>query len=395
MNLKTKAMKQIADNPFEPCVDSREVDLNALGASAMKKYQLFFREGADWGGLVYQTEPRFISMSHHAVKLLVANDATLFSVVMPKYGCYAIAPEALALTLADIFGADFQLIRREYPMHRFSPYFEVLESTKFNFQHQDLKGIYTRPEADRLAKSLNKRVKALRRRLRDPKIVQGYSNFRRSPVENFNGLMACMQRAVEANSKQLIVRFDCHYQVNGLDPTAKDIEVDIEELPKVQKCRDRFHRSIDRKLAGALRGFAFCLEYGQHRRWHYHYLLFVDPSYTDDDVALVESFRAIWLSVTEGKGELFNVNAQKKKHRFQAIGFVDTTDERVQVGLRAIASYFTLAGLYVQLKLPKRVKTFGKGRFPAPQAKPGRPLKRPPSRLRISLPEARNQIRFI
>jgi hypothetical protein len=395
MTLKTKDERPIAENPFESCIDFPEVDLDALGASAIKKYRYYFRKGEGWGGVVYQTEPRFISMLHRAVKLLVSNDAILFRVIMPKYGCYSIAPEALGLTLADVFKTDFQLIRREYPMHRFSPCFEVLESTKFNFQHDDLTGTHSQLKADQVAKSLNKRVMALRRRLRDPKVVQGYSNFRRSPVENFNGLMACMQRVVEANSEQLIVRFDCHDQTSGLDPTALDIQADIEKLPKVQKCRARFHRSIDRKLGKSLRGFAFCLEYGQHRRWHYHYVLFIDPSYTDDDVALVESFGAIWQNVTDGKGEFFNVNAQKKKYRFQAVGFVDTTDKHVLIGLRAIASYFTLAGLFVQLKLPERVKTFGKGRFPEPQAKFGRPLNRTTSRLQISLAEARNEIRFI
>lgn len=394
MNLKTNVEESVEYNPFESCVDGDDVGLDALGATALDKYKCFFRESGSWRTVIYCADPRFISKLHQAVKKLVASDAQLFSVKLSG-DHFSIASESLGFTFAEIFHADFDQFRTEYPLHRFSPYFEVIEKTRFKFTTDTLEGRYTRFDAERIVKSLNKRVKALRRRLRYPEVVQAYSNFRRSPVENFNGLMDSMQRVVDLNPNQLIVRFDLHYRVNGRDPSAEDIEADVQELAKVQKCRERFHRSIDRKLGTALRGFAFCLEYGQHRRWHYHYLVFVDPSYTDDDVALVETFRKTWREVTDGQGELYNVNAHKNRHRYQAVGFVDANDENVLVGLRAIASYFTLAGLYVQLKLPKRVKTFGKGRFPAPQAKPGRPLKRTSPRLRISLAEARDQIRFI
>jgi len=394
MNLKTNIEEPVEYNPFESCVYDAEADLDSLGANALDKYKCFFRENGNWRKVIYPTEPRFISKLHEAVKKLVANDGQLFA-TKPGDGYFSISSHPLGVTFAEIFKTDLSHLHREYPLHRFSPYFDVIEKTRFNFTTDALEARYTRFKADRVVQSLNKRVKALRRRLRDPRVVNGYSNFRRSPVENFNGLMDGMQGVIDADSKQLVARFDLHYRVSGVDPSAKDIENDIEELPKVQKCRERFHRSIDRKLGTALRGFAFCLEYGQHRRWHYHYLVFVDPSYTDDDIALVETFRETWREVTDGHGELYNVNAHKNRHRYQAVGFVDASDEKVLVGLRAIASYFTLAGLYVQLKLPKRVKTFGKGRFPTPQAKPGRPLKRTSPRLRISLVEARKQIRFI
>jgi hypothetical protein len=394
MSLKTNAKEPFESNPFEFGVDGSDVGLDALGASSLDKYKCFFRDRGSWRCVIYIHDPRFISNLHQNVKKLVASDAHLFSVGTGK-GYSFITSEPLGVKFAEIFGADFDDFRREYPMHRFSSYFEAIEKTRFKFTPDMLEGRYTRFVAERVVKSLNKRVTALRRRLRCFEVVQAYSNFRRSPVENFNGLMGSMQRAVDLNPNQLVVRFDLHYRVSGRDPSAEDIEADIDELAKVQKCRERFHRSIDRKLGPALRGFAFCLEYGQHRRWHYHYLLFVDPSYTDDDVAFVETFQATWRDVTDGQGELYNGNAHKSRHRYQAVGFMDANDENVLVGLRAIASYFTLAGLYVQLKLPKRVKTFGKGRFPAPQAKPGRPLKRTSPRLRISLAEARDQIRFI
>lgn len=395
MKLKANIEDPVEYNPFESCVYDAEVSLDTLGANAMEKYKCFFRDAGKGSTLIYPVDSCFISMLHETVKKIIASDAEIFRVVKASEEYFAIASEAVGLALAGIFETDFQQIRREYPLHRFSSYFEVIENTRFNFTTKSLEGTYSRLKADRIVKSLNKRLKALRRRLRDPGVVQGYSNFRRSPVENFNGLMDGMQHAIDMDPNQLSARFDLHYRVSGLDPSAKDLEADTEELPKVQKCRERFHRSIDRKLGTALRGFAFCLEYGQHRRWHYHYLVFVDPSYTDDDVALVETFRETWRDVTDGQGELYNVNAHKKMHRFQAVGFVDASNESVLTGLRAIASYFTLAGLYVQLKLPRRVKTFGKGRFPPPSVKPGRPLKRTSPRLRISLVEARKQIRFI
>lgn len=395
MTLNANIKQPVEYNPFEPCVSDNDLSLDALGAGALEKNQFFFRAGAGDRSLIYATDPRFISKLHRVVKLLVGNDSPLFKVVLARGGYFSVEAEPLGVALADIFQADFDQIRRDYPMHRFSPYFEVLENTRFNFGHDVLKDRYTRARADRVVKSLDKRVKAIRRRLRYIEVVNGYSNFRRSPVENFNGLMDGMQRVIDADAKQLILRLDCYFRVSDLDLSEKDIQADIEKLPRVQKCRERFHRSIDRKFGASLRGFAFCLEYGQHRRWHYHYLLFVDPSYRDDDVELVEELREIWDKVTGGQGESHNVNEQKTKRRFRAIGFVDARDERVLVGLRTIASYFTLAGLYVQLKLPRRVKTFGKGRFPVPQPKPGRPPKRTTPRLRISLAEARERIRFI
>lgn len=395
MNLNANIEKVVEYNPFEPCDYDGKLSIDALGTDVLEKYQFFFRDGVNSPTLIYAFDPRFISKLHRVARLLVADDAPLFRVEPAKAGYFSIVSQPLGAALAEIFQTDFNQIRRDYPMHRFSPYFEVFANTRFNFGYEVMKCFYTRDKADRVLKSLTKRVKALRRRLRYPKVVQGYSNFRRSPVENFNGLMDGMQRAIDADPRQLILRFDFHYRPSDLDPSAQDIQADFEELPKVQKCRERFHRSIDRKFGASLRGFAFCLEYGRHRRWHYHYLLLVDPGYADDDIALVESLGEIWREVTGGAGEFYNVNAHKNERRFKAVGFVDARDKQVQVGLRAIARYFTLAGLFVQLKLSRRVKTFGKGRFPTPQAKPGRPPKRTTPRLRISLAEAREHIPFI
>lgn len=292
-------------NPFEARVVEDEVDLDALAESALEKYRTFFRENDDWPGIVYPVEIRYLSLLHRVVKLVAAGDTTLFGIAISKSGRASIVPEALGLALADIFSADFVAIRSEFPMHKFTPYFELIANTRFRIEREWLRRDLSVLKAQRMAKSLNKRVLALRRRLRDPELARRYSNFRRTPTENFNGLMDCMECLVTEFDSHLIARFDCHYQIAESQLSAEDLEADLDALKAVQKCRDRFHRSLDRRLGSSLRGFAFCLEYGRDRRWHYHYVMFIDPSYSDDDVDLVNDFKKIWAEITKGsRGEL-------------------------------------------------------------------------------------------
>jgi len=394
--MNTRPKRTIANkNPFEIDAINDDVDLDSLASAALEKYQFFFREGKSWPGLIYPTEPRIISLLHKLAKHLQANRADPYQVTYLKNGSATIVPDGIGLALVDVFKVDFEAIRREYPMHRFSPIFEVFENTKFTIDGSPLHRTYEPSVAKRMARSLNKRATSLRSRLGRADVVEAYSNFRRSPSENFNGLMADMESLAAEHTNVLVARGDLYVQVTDQDPSKEEIAADWDALPKVQACREKFHRSIDRKLGDALWGFAFCLEYGRHRKWHYHYAWFVDPAYTPDDVALVESFAATWKLATDGKGEFYNVNARKNNYRFRAIGIVDMRNESVRVGLRAIASYLTLPGLFVQLKGAKRMKTVGRGRFPKRVRTGGRPAKRHVARLSIPLAQARDLIRFI
>jgi hypothetical protein len=334
-----------------------------------------------------------ISLLHDVAKEIMLPGEPLFFIERGKRGD-SVRCSLLGQRLVKVISAKFNKIKEDYPLHHFSPVFMVFLRLRRRLPHDPssyFRGMWTSSGADDLlAKALGV-LKLLRRMLGRETLKTDNENFRRGAMDNFNGLIDAVDRISQHRKLVTVLRFDLHYRKIGSQPVKFGDEPDLGVLDEFMGYRERFQRSLDRRFGSRLCGYAWVLEYGRESTFHLHYLVILDPHRHEDGSSLVDMLGEKWVALTEGRGELYNCNAKKKKYRYSALGQVRLDDPAVVKGLYFIVTYMTLAPLFVKLDIQKRFHTFAKGRFPkvaAPQV--GRPRHRAPgSRIKISVAEAR------
>lgn len=358
--------------------------LDGLGAMALleRNYHL------DNGQRVRTDDhDRAISQLHQVAKEILRAGYPLFSIEHdPRRGSW-VRRSPLGARLLAVFRTDFDRIQMDYPLHKFSPVMMVFMKFRhlipFNpASYFDL--LMPRHAAEQIFEVAVRALGLLQRMLRRPYLRRLHNNFRRKAIDNFNGLIDSIDALSQRRVSVTALRFDLYYRRAGSLPVKFGDQPDVQILDELMSLRERFHRSLDRRFGGELLGYAWVLEFGRERGFHFHYLVFLKHGVPGDDVSLVESLEAKWKELTDGRGELDNVNSRRRGFRYPAVGRIRLDDPQVVTGLQYLVSYMTLAPLFVKLEIQERYDTFAKGRFSAFSDKSGR-LKAQTSRSRIKI----------
>ncbi len=367
----------------------------------------------------------FISQLHALASRLKNSSSTLFMIGLSPNGQSIIKQTRLGSKLIEFLTHDFRLVRTEYPIHRFSPVYLVFERLArrarpvISWDAEDPAGspgqmlyprfapgvghyasstlLYSSENAELVIRVLNRMVRYLRRKLTSKEVNESYSNFRRAATENYNNLTDGLRRVVRAEKQLVGLRIDLHLNRIGGTFTAEGLRIEATRRDEMEKLRTVFHAFMRRKFGNSIRGWASCTEFGALRGWHTHYLILLAarPS-PGDDVELVEALGKQWEKISSCTDSFYNVNVDKSKHEYLAVGVFDSRSRLAQMGLLLTANYFTLANLWVQLDLPPGLKTFGHGKFPKPDASRDVENKLgPKSPLWLTSGEARKIVRFI
>lgn len=307
----------------------------------------------------------------------------------------------LGQQLLDAACADFYQIQTDYPLHNFSPVYKVFARLRRclpSYPASYFDRSCPAEVADQTVVTALRFVSALRRALGRESVKTANENFRRGAMDNFNGLIDAFDRLSQRRKQVTVLRADLHYREIDSQPAKLGDKANLDGLDKLMECRERFHRSLDRRFGKKLLGYAWVLEYGRESKWHLHYVVVLDPRGHDDHSGLVDLLGEKWVSLTDGCGYVYNCNAHPERYKYPVLGLVSLDNPETITGLHFLVSYMTLAGLFVKLNIQKKYNTFSKGRFPKEALrKAGRPKDRAPgSRLRITVAEARaNFMKFI
>jgi hypothetical protein len=260
---------------------------------------------------------------------------------------------------------EFADIRDQFRHHRQSPFFEVIES-----ELKNLEELHGKNFIDLLFERSNKVTaetnleavlyicRQLQTRLKDAKARQ--SNFVRAATKNYRSLIACLQAAMRKRVRMTIGRIDLSYAKGVSQIFAPEGAEDVISLKILQEHRDAFSAHLEETFKGALIDYTWIIEHGADRQWHLHCLILLDQAKHHQDVNIVRALGEHWKrAITKGLGHYWNCNAHKSLYTFPALGAVNVNDEVVRKGLRFIAAYFTLAGLFVKLDLPKGTRVLG------------------------------------
>lgn len=220
---------------------------------------------------------------------------------------------------------------------------------------------------ERCIRVMNSFVCRMKKQAATGKLVTDTNKFQRSARKNNSSLVRYINKLFDLHARLLVMRIDFGYRLeNKHDVTAA----------MVQKHRKMFFANTRMNgLFDAMLGYAWKMEYGLDKGFHYHMLFFFDGSKVREDVSIAKQIGEYWnLSITDGIGVYFNCNRIKNSYKSCGIGMINHHDYALRDGLKNAVLYMTKTDNYIKLVLPGNARIFGKGEIAQPKLnKRGRP----------------------
>lgn len=254
-------------------------------------------------------------------------------------------------------------LQHQCPEHEFNPYVESFLRSAYN---NDVEGI-TRDQVtdletiDRLNDfviDVIDDISSTEFRLREQRCLE-------NTFKNAKGLVEYIDALYEHHARLLVIRVDFGYQKRLLS----DPYFELNPIT-VLKDKDRMIRFAKRLLGDALVGYAWKLEHGVLKSYHFHMVFFINGRDKRNDFNIGKQLGEYWLStLTQDQGTTYNCNAKKESYSHLAIGMVHYADKTMRENLDDyVVSYLTKNDDSMRLKIKacgKKIRTFGKGDMPA------------------------------
>lgn len=258
-----------------------------------------------------------------------------------------------------------------FPGHRLNPYVDLL----FRFLRERPKlqcvgnhwDICPDGMAQEVADMLNELVDDLRTAVQSKAFRKTFDQHRRRLDRNSKSLRDYIDSLFISKSRHLVIRLDLGYAkaqtaLGTLTPTSITLEQARRNLAQlVRHVREQF----------PMTGYAWKLECGLQKGYHFHLLLFLDGHVVRQDVTVARQLGEHWQKIiTEGQGRYFNCNACEYRNR--GVGEVNYDDGVKRAALvDYVAPYLTKVDFWMYFS--PAGKTFGRGLTPAPPSGVGRP----------------------
>lgn len=295
------------------------------------------------------------------VKKIIQTHEGLFSIKCRKKEQYYIEGTEIGKKFLLLLKINPTEISRHFPMHKFNPYFALFvqsvtdqnlwELSPWIESGADKKKIQTWMQI------LNDCVDSIRKEGVSKKFKASLANLVRNSNKNYSQLLRYIDGIFERYSRILVLRIDFGYQVN-CSP------VNINGEPNhwdVRKHWRLFLKFLETKIPSKV-GYAWKLEYGLDKGFHYHALIVLDGAKVREDITYAKMLGEHWRNiVTEGRGLYYNCNSNKSGYRYCGIGMINHTDTQLREGLKKAALYLTKMDYFIKVVMPGGGRAFGKG----------------------------------
>lgn len=211
---------------------------------------------------------------------------------------------------------------------------------------------------------LNEFVKYVRELSNSAEIKNEIKNHLRSSKKNERELSVYIDKIFNKYSRVMVLRIDLGYKKEF---TKNHSAFPIEHLKKARShCAKFLKKMRETVLKEVWIGYAWKLEYGPDKSYHYHFLIFLDGAQVREDVTITKIIGDYWKdSVTEGAGVYFNCNAIKERYTHRGVGNIDYSDQIAINNLKNfVVTYLCKRDKYIRLFLNDGGRTFGKGEMP-------------------------------
>jgi len=278
----------------------------------------------------------------------------------------------------------------EYSRYQVSPIIDFARRLNYAYIRLHCRGDEYEPNENRakfIANRRNRVARAAKAQLANTALRDSQKNFERTARENFKELTNKIDRLALSHDVVVALRFDLHDLENGIQGKVTDEDY-VASFLRFRSDTKKHRELLKKRFKDDLLGLTWALEYGHERGFHMHYLVFVKPAGNEDHVYAVEQIGQEWEAITGGRGSCYNGNKECNARfmRYRASGRIQFNDRKAIEGLRFIAAYFTLAGLYIKLQVNGRSqKTFQQSGFADGARKKSR-LPPRPADLQVSMP---------
>lgn len=157
-------------------------------------------------------------------------------------------------------------------------------------------------------------------------------------------------------ARQLAIRVDLSY----LKEMAIRVSYEQASAHREQLCKKFYYHPLFKHLLG----YAWKLEWGEEKGFHYHFLLFFDASQVQQDIVQAQKIGEFWnLDITDGEGTYYNCNNDaEENYTYNALGKIAYHHTNKLKGLKYLIDYLTKPDEYAYLAVTG--KTFFHSRAP-------------------------------
>lgn len=211
-----------------------------------------------------------------------------------------------------------------------------------------------------IADMLNKLVGEIRSRMKCKSFNKAWKNYKRGAAETRRVLTEMVNGAFKKYAKILVVRLDLSYKKISYRPLDQQ---NINHSDVGRNLRSLLTDLKGKLFKDRLITYAWKLEYGPLRGYHYHVFFFFDGSRCRQDIDIANQIGEHWtLAITKGSGSYFNCNAIKDKYPLPGIGMIDHRDWwRIDNLKNKALEYLVKVDYYIRPIAGKRIRTLGTG----------------------------------
>lgn len=286
-------------------------------------------------------------------------------------GFQRIKTTILGYDLIRISLLDMSEVQRHFPHHEANPYFLAFEAVKARhnvaswlaYLLPDLRSAMSWSSGRAFIDEFIRFAADLKAELTSASLKNQVANFVRLSNKNYLSLLSYIDAMFTKHSKLVVIRLDLGYakQLSGFNRNGPVLNYD-----QVKNHRSKFFRSLGRFLKekiskDCLVGFAWKLEFGERKSWHYHTLIILNGQEVREDVTIARLIGEHWLNTTGQMGVYHNCNASKGRYRRLGIGLIDHANADLREGLTKAAAYMVKTDYYVRMVAPGNGRTFGRG----------------------------------
>ena len=230
--------------------------------------------------------------------------------------------------------------------------------------------------------------------------LQGANNFAAALYAELNGeyfknLLKSRERAVNklskgfmdyidklflVRSRLLVIRID----LSCKQATSSPDDTDLMSLVENQRSHSQVIHAHLRSLLNTLKkkgspyamvGYAWKLEYGFRKGFHYHLMLFLDGSKNREHIHIGKAIGKLWSeNITAGLGGYWNCVGTEFYYKSCGVGMVGYDEPKKILNVKHAAAYLVKLDRWVSAYLPDGKRCFGKGVITVPIGKKrGRP----------------------
>ena len=249
---------------------------------------------------------------------------------------------------------DVSSMQNLFNKHKLSPYFTTFATKRLS------SGLTAACLHIDTLPQFNNFVDELRTEAKRDGFAKAIEDLERAARKNAASLLKYIRALHDRFAKLVVVRIDLGYSTayraasgaNGID--AGRAKAAFAAFVK------RLHTAFP-----DLVGYAWKLEYGAIKSYHYHVMLLFNGHAVREDVTLGHMAGAIWVDeIEEGAGTYWNCNAKKDfygRAGLLGIGTIRYSDTEMRANLERAALYLTKVDYYVKLNEDGIGRVFGKG----------------------------------